>query len=125
MANFNIKLDLRKLAGAFVTDFKGRTETKRCLVIPIDDAALYEGASGIYLDLTAMEMREPRYSDTHCVKQQFGKDAYKAMTEEQRKAIPILGGMREFAQPKQAVPTYAPPLSQAAPGDGQKDDLPF
>lgn len=37
MGNFSIKEDLLKLKGAFITNFKGRTETKRCLVIPVDD----------------------------------------------------------------------------------------
>lgn len=43
MGNFSIKEDLLKLKGAFITNFKGRTETKRCLVIPVDDSGLYVG----------------------------------------------------------------------------------
>ena len=46
MGNFSIKEDLLKLKGAFITNFKGRTETKRCLVIPVDDSGLYVGEKG-------------------------------------------------------------------------------
>lgn len=51
MGNFSIKEDLLKLKGAFITNFKGRTETKRCLVIPVDDSGLYVGEKGVYLNL--------------------------------------------------------------------------
>ena len=43
MANFSIKTDLLKLKGAFVTNLKGKTATKRCLIIPVDDAGLFIG----------------------------------------------------------------------------------
>lgn len=59
MGNFSIKEDLLKLKGAFITNFKGRTETKRCLVIPVDDSGLYVGEKGVYLNLTAIEMENP------------------------------------------------------------------
>ena len=37
MANFNISIDLTKLPGARVMDIEGKTMTKRCVVIPIDN----------------------------------------------------------------------------------------
>lgn len=37
MSNFNIRLDLLRLQGAFTRNLKGKTATKRCLIIPIDD----------------------------------------------------------------------------------------
>lgn len=57
MANFSIKTDLLKLKGAFVTNLKGKTATKRCLIIPVDDAGLFIGEKGVYLNLTAIEMQ--------------------------------------------------------------------
>ena len=69
MGNFSIKEDLLKLKGAFITNFKGRTETKRCLVIPVDDSGLYVGEKGVYLNLTAIEMENPQFKETHCIKQ--------------------------------------------------------
>lgn len=76
MGNFSIKEDLLKLKGAFITNFKGRTETKRCLVIPVDDSGLYVGEKGVYLNLTAIEMENPQYKETHCIKQSLDKWRY-------------------------------------------------
>ena len=69
MGNFGIKIDLLKLKNSFVTNLKGKAATKRCLVIPIDDSGVYLGEKGVYLNLTAVEMREQRYGDTHVLKQ--------------------------------------------------------
>lgn len=69
MANYSIKADLLKVKGAFVKDLKGRTgAVKRCLIIPIEDSGMFLGEKGCYLNMTAIEMREARYNDTHCVK---------------------------------------------------------
>lgn len=100
MANYSIKLDLLKLKGACVTNVKGRTTTKRCLVVPIDDSDLFLGEKGCYLDLTAIEIREPKFSETHCVKQSLPKEKFDAMTDEEKKAQPILGGLKQL-EPKQ------------------------
>ena len=101
MANSNIKVDLRKLNGAFVTNIKGKTATKTCLVIPIEDAHLYLGQKGCYLNLTAIEMQNSKYGDTHCVKQNLDRAVYDAMTQAERDAQPILGSVKpiERAQP--------------------------
>lgn len=73
MANYGIKIDLLKLKNSFVTNLKGKAETKRCLVIPIDDSGVYLGEKGVYLNMTAFEMREQRYGDTHVLKQAYRK----------------------------------------------------
>lgn len=122
MANFSIKTDLLKLAGAFVTNLKGKTATKQCLVIPVEDAALFVGKNGVYLNLTAFEMREARYGDTHCVKQSLDKDRYDALSEEERKALPILGGMRQL-ETKQQTMEVKTTMDASAIAD--EDDLPF
>lgn len=96
MANFSIKTDLLKLGGAFVKELKGKTQTKRCLIIPVDDAGLFVGEKGVYLNMTAIEMRDPKYSETHCVKVSFDKDRYDAMSEEERNSQPIIGGMKQL-----------------------------
>lgn len=99
MSNYSIKLDLLKLKGAGVTNIKGRTATKKCLVIPIEDARLFLGGKGVYLDLSAWESREPgKYGDTHGVKQSFPKETLDAMSEEERKALPYLGNMKPIVQ---------------------------
>ena len=105
MANYSIKADLLKLQGAFVTNIKGKTETKRCLVIPVDDARLYVGQKGCYLNMTAIEMQNSQYGDTHCIKQNLDREVYKAMTEEQRNAMPIIGSMRPLEKPQATLDT--------------------
>ncbi len=122
MANFSIKTDLLKLKGSFLTNLKGKTATKQCLVIPVEDAALFVGKNGVYLNPTAIEMREARYGDTHCVKQSLDKDRYDALSEEERKALPILGGMRQL-ETKQQTMEVKTTMDASAIAD--EDDLPF
>ena len=123
MANFSIKLDLQKLNGAFVTNLQGKAATKTCLCIPIEDAALFLGKQGVYLDLTAVELREQKYDDTHCIKQQVSKDRYQQMTDEQRKAMPILGGLHALQSRQDNNYQQVNTTTVAQPE--QDEDLPF
>ena len=115
--NQSIKLDLLKLKGAAVVNLKGKTATKRCLVIPIEDAQLFLGQKGCYLNLTAIEMQNSQYGNTHCVKQSYDRSVYDAMTEEERNAQPIIGSVRPLM--KQA------PAIEASNIVANEDDLPF
>lgn len=124
MANFGIKLDLLKVAGAFLTNFKGRTQTKRCLVIPIDDSGMYLGQKGLYLDLTAIELREPQYQDTHCIKQSLPKEVFEQLTDEQKQQLPILGGLRPIER-KQEQMNIGNTYDAASTGENGYDDVPF
>lgn len=105
MSNSGIKVNLLKLQGAFVTNLKGKTETKRCLVIPVDDARLYVGQKGCYLNMTAIEMQNSQYGDTHCIKQNLDREVYEAMTEEERNAMPIIGSMRPLEKSQAVLDT--------------------
>ena len=120
MGNYSIKTDLLKVKGAFVTNIKGHTCTKRCLCIPIDDSGLFLGQKGCYLNMTAIEMQNPQYSDTHCIKVSFDKDVYDNMTEEERKSQAIIGGMHAL-KCKQDLSTMVVNTFYA-PDD---EDLPF
>lgn len=124
MANFGMKIDLLKLKGAFMRNLAGRAATKRCLIIPVDDCdGMFLGEKGCYLSMTAIEMREPKYSDTHCIKVDIPKEQREAMTEEERNAVPILGGLHTIEM-QQATMQVSGTLGQDAfaPTD---DDLPF
>lgn len=125
MVNFGIKLDLFKIAGAFLINFKGRTTTKRCLVIPIDDSGMYLGQKGLYLDLTAIELREPQFQDTHCIKQSLPKEQYEQLSEEQRQQLPILGGMRPIERKQEQMNITNTYDSTAALGENGLDGVPF
>lgn len=119
MANYSIKADLLKVKGAFVTNIKGKTATKKCLCIPIEDSGLFLGQKGCYLNLTAIEMQNAQYKDTHCIKVAYDKEVYEQMTDEEKQSQPIIGGlhMLERKQEQMSVTstTYAEDF----------DDLPF
>lgn len=103
MGNYSIKANLLKIKGAFVTNLKGKTATRRCLVIDIDESGMFLGEKGCYLNMAAIEMNETRYGDTHVVKVSLAKDVVEKMTEEERKAIPILGGMHPLQSQAQQI----------------------
>ena len=117
MSNLSIKVNLLQLSNAAVINLRGKAATKRCLVIPVDDANLYVGQKGCYLNLTAIEMQNSQYGDTHCIKQNYDKAIYDAMTDEQRKAVPIIGSVKPLESKQPAV--------QAEHIIVEEDDLPF
>jgi len=124
MANYSIKADLLKLRGAFMMNLKGKTATKRCLCIPVDDAGLFVGEKGVYLNLTAVEMQEPKFGDTHFVKVNLDRAAYDALSEEERKAIPILGGLHEL-EPQVRTMVVSQTIDAKTAVENAEDDLPF
>lgn len=122
--NFGIKIDLLKLKGAFMRNLKGQTATKRCLIIPVDDCdGIFLGEKGCYLNLTAIEMQNPQFNDTHCIKPDLPKEQREAMTPEEQKAVPIVGGLRAIKVEQQQM-TVSGTLGQDA-FDVNEDDLPF
>lgn len=125
MSNFSIRIDLLKLKGAFLKNIKGTTATKRCLIIPVDDCdGMFLGEKGCYLNLNAIEMQNPQYNDTHCVKVNIPKEQREAMTEEQRNAVPILGGLRPLERKQETMQVDGTLGADAFdPNDGE--DLPF
>lgn len=122
MANFSIKIDLLKLRSAFLGNITGRTATKRCLCIPLDDCDLFLGEKGLYLDLTAIELKEPKFKDTHCVKVSLAKERYDALSDDEKKALPIVGGMAQLEIKQKEMPITTNCTLDNSMGD---DDLPF
>lgn len=123
MPNYGIKLDLLKLKGASVRNIQGRTATKRCLIIPVDECdGMFLGEKGCYLNLTAIEMQNPQYNDTHCIKPDLSREKRDAMTEEEQRAIPIVGGLHtiEIKQPTKQVRG-----TMGAEAFAPDEDLPF
>lgn len=120
MSNYGIRIDLLKIQGAFVRDLQGKTATKRCIIIPVDECdSIYPGEKGCYLNMTAIEMGNPQYGESHLIKGDIPKAKREAMTEEQRHSQPILGGLR----PLQAKPRQATGNEQVEPI--KDDDVPF
>lgn len=123
MANYGIRLDLLKLKGAVVRNLKGRTDTKRCLIVPIDECdGMFLGEKGCYLNLMALEMQNPKYQDTHCIKPEIPRDKREAMTEEERNAIPIIGGLHAIEQTQNTMQVNS---SIGVESFEQEEDLPF
>lgn len=113
------KIDLLKLKNACRVTIPGKTSRKRGIFIPFEDnSEVYDGEKGVYLNLTVVEMKQPgQYGDTHIVKGNKSEDEYKAMGEDERKALPILGQMRPLERK-----TAVQPSPEVQVDD---DDLPF
>ena len=93
------------------------------MVIPIDDSGVYLGEKGVYLNLTAVEMREQRYGDTHVLKQSLAKEVYLALIEEERMAQPIFGALIPIEC--QLLQIEVTQTTNAAEAVEDPDDLPF
>lgn len=75
------------------------------------------------MDLNAFALREPKYEQTHIVKQSLPKDVRESMTKEQLDAMPILGGMKPLVNPSANAATASNvPFAQPTEDDS---DLPF
>ena len=123
MSNIGIKVNLQALNGAFLKNLTGRTATKLCLIIPVDDnPSMFIGEKGTYLNLVGVEVKNPQYGDTHLLKCDIPKDTYDRMTEEQRNAQPILGNVRPITPKQQAVTGT---INMDAPEGQPLEDVPF
>ena len=126
--NFGIKLNALKYKNAGVASLKGSTTIKKCLVIPIEDNNLFVSANAdgtpkaVYLDLSAFALREPKYDQTHLVKQSLPKEVREKMSKEELDAMPILGGMKAF---ENVSNNAADACNAPIVGVDSVDDLPF
>ena len=125
MSNFGIKIDLLKVKGAFVTNRKGKTATKRCLIIPVDEAdGMFLGEKGCYLNMTAIEIQNPQFNDTHGIKVEIDKAKREQMTEDELKAIPFIGNLRPLKEKPQPTMNVTGEVDAAMFAENT-DDLPF
>jgi hypothetical protein len=99
MSRISGKLNLLQLH-AVRKMISGQMGAVECLVIPIAKNKLFVGEKGVYLDLIAFEIKEPKPDDkrSHIVKQSFSKEVRGAMSEEETKALPILGDLTEWSE---------------------------
>lgn len=118
MITGKINLQLLKSVKRMEKNQKG--EIIECLIIPIEANKLYKGEKGIYLDLVAFEKKERKEGerDTHLIKQSLSKEQREAMSEEELRAMPILGGLSVDSIPKEATPEHTETLPE-------NSDLPF
>lgn len=113
MTNLNLKIMLTKLKGAKVMDIEGKTCTRRCVVIPIDNEegtvidaydAKIDGVTpttkflnDVQLHLSAFEFKEKRYGQSHGLKACISRKRQESMTEEEMRAMPFVGHMKPWA----------------------------
>ena len=128
MTDFNGKLNLLKLKRAGIMQIQGRTGVLRCLVIPVEDNNIFvttdenNHPKAALIDLTAWELKNPKYDETHMIKQSLPKEVREKMTDEEKKAIPILGGLKPVIfESQNAASSCAAPIAQTQ----NSDDLPF
>lgn len=127
MSNYNIKINFSKIDQSFVASIKGRSETKKCLCIPLDAKGVFVGEKGIYMDFSAMERKNPMYNQTHFIKIPIPKEEYQQLTTEERDNIPIVGHMEPIKRTeiKNTEVITAPEVAIEQDDEMSYDDLPF
>lgn len=122
--NITTKLNLSGLKSVIKPQTRKDGTTTDCLVIPIAENNLFRGEKGVYLDLSHIPLKEPGKDgrkDTHLVKQSLPKEVYDSMSDDERKAMPIIGNSIEWTGGgSNHVGNAEAPEVQA-----EDDDLPF
>ena len=113
MSNYNIEIDLLKLKGAKVADVQGKTQTKKCVCVPIDNSTgtvtdayitrdqetgkrVEVKKKGVRLNLIAYEMQRKERGQSHLVKPSLSKEAMEQLPEDQVRLIPWIGNMKPW-----------------------------
>lgn len=132
MGNISIKINVAQLKHV-KREFTGKDGNKvLCLVIPIDENKMFQGEKGVYLDITAIEIKNKTgdSKDTHLLKQSFSKEVYDGMTQGERESYPILGNAIQWGR-QEPNPVHSNAISESAVDaymDSKAedpDDLPF
>lgn len=120
MANISIKINLRQFKNVVKGMKRKDGTTVKCLVIPIESNNLFVGEKGIYADLTAFQIKNKvgGSKDTHLIKQSLPKEVFDALTDDEKKAMPILGNAILWG-------AYEPEPQAADIQEEGDDDLPF
>lgn len=94
--NYNVKLDLAKLNKVAAVNLTGKTGEKvKCVVIPVEENDIFlSEKGGIYLDLTAVALKEERYGQTHLIKRSIPSEIYKDLSDEVKKNQSIIGALK-------------------------------
>lgn len=104
-------------------EMKGKSGMVQGIFIPLDTNKLKTHENeNVYLNLVGFEMDEEKEYATHIVKQSLSKEEREAMSEEEQRAMPILGNLK--------VGSGAPVEKNNNAASGKvfnpaKDDLPF
>lgn len=116
MSNISGKINLRQLKSKQV-----EKDGKKYLVIGIDSNNLFVGEKGVYLDLQGYEIKDKKTDskDTHLVKQSLPKEVFDKMSEDEKRAMPILGNFIDWGNSG----GHGEPEPQV--DEDMPDDIPF
>ena len=109
-----------------VLELKGKSGMVKGIFIPIEANHLYHSVEkgNVYLDLVGFDITKPAegQKDTHLVKQSFSKEIREKMTEEEKKAVPVIGNHTVLGSGGSAA---APQTMDDPLDSGDMDELPF
>lgn len=124
MGNISTKVNLGALKNAAII-MSGKNKDVECLLIPIAQNHLYKNDKGVVsLELIGFEIaadkRKPDSKDTHLVKQSLSKEILEKLSDEEKKAFPILGNHVNWDESGSGGNNASAPVVAAS-----EDDLPF
>ena len=124
MGNISTKVNLGALKNAVII-MSGKNKDVECLLIPIAQNHLYKNDKGVVsLELIGFEIapekRKADSKDTHLVKQSLSKEILEKLSEEEKKAFPILGNHVNWDESGSGGNNASAPVVAAS-----EDDLPF
>lgn len=129
MENFSGKFDFLKLKNACVISVNGKSGAKKGVFIPIEDNNLFVStdennkAKGAYFNFAVFENKQPtKFGDTHMIKPNLDKETRTSMSEEERRAVPIIGSMKPFEIQHSSQTVEAQTVDTS---NNDVDDLPF
>lgn len=131
MNNISMSLDLMRFKNAGISTLTSSKtgKAKRCVIIPIEDNDLTINEYGIPVNLIGFPY-DGKETQTHLIKQSFTKEKRDAMTEEQKKSLPILGCVwKQKEYTPETSDSYSAPQQFSNSADptatAAVDDLPF
>ena len=118
MENFNLKLNICGFVHT-VRKMKSKSgEMIDVIILPIDANHVFKGEKGMYVDITAIAVANPKFDDTHILKQSLPKEVYEKLSDEDKKKTPIFGNMAPWKKNAGEAPANIDSGSD-------DDDLPF
>ena len=93
-----LRINLGKLKGFAVRTINGREGPVKCIIIPVDkNPCIFIDSNENYAIMNLIEIplkRPSRYGDTDMLKASVSREAYSAMSPDERSRIPILGNSK-------------------------------
>lgn len=129
--NFTGKINLLKLDSTGIVVINGKSGSKKCVVIPIEENDIFVSidestgkAKVAYLGINMWhnnnETGLDQYGNSHSVKQSFSQQYRESKSEEEMRNKPFLGNMKPL-ETSNNISRISSPMADVA----DNDDLPF